>query len=102
MRTNPQPSPGQLSDETLIARVAKSDRTALQTLYDRHAPMVMGISLKIIGDRATAEEVLLETFWQVWQEAASYPGQSRSFTGWLYKLTRDLATDSYRWKLNNK
>jgi DNA-directed RNA polymerase specialized sigma24 family protein len=64
--------------------------------------MVMGISLKIIGDRAAAEEVLLETFWQVWQEAASYPGQGRSFTGWLYKLARDLAADISRRKLNIK
>jgi len=64
--------------------------------------MVMGISLKIVGDPAAAEEVLQETFWQVWQGAASYPGQGRSFTGWLYRIARQVATDIYQLKLSNK
>ena len=95
-------SPGQFSDETLIARVARSDRDALETLYDRYAPMVMGISLKITGDRATAEEVLQETFWQVWQGAAAYEAQPGSFTSWLFRLARGLALDTYHWKLSRK
>lgn len=103
MRTNNQSSLGQLSDETLIARVARSDRTAFETLYDRYAPMVMGVSLKIIGDHAVAEEVLQETFWQVWQGAATYQLQGGSFASWLFRIARRLAIDSHRWrKLNNK
>jgi len=62
----------------------------------------MGISLRIIGDRAAAEEVLQETFWQVWQGAASYQVQGGSFTGWLFRLARRLATNSERRKLNMK
>jgi hypothetical protein len=50
--------PAQLSDEILAARVAQGDSTALEILYDRHAPTIQGISMKIIGDRAAAEEVL--------------------------------------------
>jgi RNA polymerase sigma-70 factor (ECF subfamily) len=92
----------QLSDEILIARVARSDRSALETLYDRYAPMVMGISIKITGDRAVAEEVLQETFWQVWQGASTYHVQGGSFTGWLFRIARRLATESYHWKLSKK
>jgi RNA polymerase sigma-70 factor (ECF subfamily) len=102
LRKSNQSSLGQLSDETLIARVARSDRNALETLYDRHAPMVMGISLKITSDRAASEEVLQETFWQVWQGAASYQGQGGSFTSWLFKIARTLAIDASQWKLNRK
>ena len=102
MHTNHQLSLGQLSDETLIARVARSDRNALQTLYDRYAPIVLGISLKITSDRVAAEEVLEETFWQVWQGAASYQVQGGTFTSWLFRIARKLATDTYHWKLNNK
>ena len=102
MRTQDRPFPGELSDETLIARVAQSDGNALEALYDRYAPMVMGISLKITSDPAAAEEVLKETFWQVWQGAAGFQLQSGSFTGWLFSIDRRLALDAHRWKLSRK
>ena len=102
MRKSNQSSPGQLSDETLIARVARSDGDALEALYDRYASTVMSISLKITSDRGAAEEVLQETFWQVWQGAASYHAQGGSFTSWLFKIARNLAIDACRWKLNRK
>ena len=88
---------GQLSDdEILIARVSQGDLTALETLYDRYAATVLGISLKIIGERATAEDVLQETFWRVWQSAVTYQSQRGSFTGWLFRIARNLAIDAYR------
>jgi RNA polymerase sigma-70 factor, ECF subfamily len=87
---------GQLNDEILAARVAQGDRNALETLYDHHAAAVLGISLKIIGDRAAAEDVLQETFWRVWQSAVTYQSQRGSFTSWLFRIARNLAIDAYR------
>jgi len=87
---------GQLNDEILIAQVAQGDRSALETLYDRHASMVLGISLKIVADRAAAEDVLQETFWHAWQSAATYQSQRGPFTSWLYRIARNLAIDAYR------
>jgi len=89
-------SAAQLSDEILVARVARGDRTALETLYDRHASIVLGIFLKITGDRAAAEEVLQDTFWRVWQSAASFQPRRGSFTGWLFRIARNLAIDACR------
>jgi RNA polymerase sigma-70 factor (ECF subfamily) len=86
----------QLSDEILIARVASGDRSALETLYDRHAARVLGISFKVIGERAAAEDVLQEAFWRVWQSAATYQSQRGTFTSWLFRIARNLAIDVYR------
>ena len=86
----------QLSDEVLAAQVARGESRALETLYDRYASIVLGISLKIVGDRAAAEDVLQETFWRVWRSAASYQAQRGSFTSWLYRIARNLAIDAYR------
>ena len=85
---------GQWSDEILAAQVAKGDVSALETLYDRHAALILGMTLKITGDRALAEEVLQETFWQVWQSASTYPSQGGSFTSWLFRIARDLALEA--------
>jgi RNA polymerase sigma-70 factor, ECF subfamily len=86
----------QLSDEVLAAQVARGESSALEALYDRYASTVLGISLKIMGDQAAAEDVLQETFWRVWRSAASYQSQRGSFTGWLFRIARNLAIDAYR------
>jgi RNA polymerase sigma-70 factor (ECF subfamily) len=83
-------------DETLIIQVARGNSTALEALYDRYASTVLGISLKVIGDQALAEDVLQETFWRVWQSAGTYQSQRGPFTGWLFRIARNLAIDTYR------
>jgi RNA polymerase sigma-70 factor, ECF subfamily len=87
---------GQLSDEVLAARVAQGDRKAFETLYDHHASMVLGMALRITGDRIAAEDILQETFWQIWQSANTYQPQRGSFTTWLFRIARSLAIDAYR------
>lgn len=83
-------------DEVLAAQVARGDGTALETLYDRYAPIVLGLSLKIVGDRPAAEDILQETFWRVWRSAASYRAERGSFQSWLFRIARNLAIDVYR------
>ena len=85
-----------LSDEVLAAQVARGESQALEVLYDRYAATVLGISLKILGDRAAAEDMLQETFWRVWRSAASYQSQRGTFAGWLFRIARNLAIDAYR------
>jgi RNA polymerase sigma-70 factor, ECF subfamily len=86
----------ELSDELLAAQVAQGDAGALETLYDRYAPVVLGMVLKVNSDRATAEDVLQETFWRVWRRAGTYHPQLGSFTAWLFKITRNLVIDLHR------
>src|SRR5512132_1851522 len=83
-------------DETLVIQVARGNSAALEVLYERYASTVLGISIKVIGDQALAEDVLQETFWRVWQSAATYQSQRGSFTGWLFRIARNLAIDAFR------
>jgi RNA polymerase sigma-70 factor, ECF subfamily len=83
-------------DETLVTHVARGNSAALEVLYDRYAPTVLGISLKVIGDQALAEDILQETFWRVWQSAGTYQSQRGPFTGWLFRIARNLSIDAYR------
>lgn len=96
LHSDDQMAPEQLSDKALVAQVAQGSSAALEALYDRYAPTVLGISLKVIGDQSAAEDVLQETFWRVWRSAATYQSQRGPFTGWLFRIARNLAIDAYR------
>jgi len=89
-------SPGQVSDEVLAAQIARGSAAALEQLYDRYAATVLAVSLKVTGDRTVAEDVLQETFWRVWRSAATFQPQRGSFTGWLFRIARNLAIDAFR------
>lgn len=96
LRAHDESSLERLSDEILATRVARGNSVALETLYDRYASTVLGFALKVIGDQALAEDVLQETFWRVWQSAATYQPQRGSFAGWMFRIARNLAIDAYR------
>ena len=96
VRINSEKPPSDTPDEALAARVARGDGAALEALYDRYASRVLGISMKIIGDQALAEDILQETFWRVWQSAGTYQSQLGAFTGWLFRIARNLSIDAYR------
>ena len=89
-------SADEVTDEQLVARTVRGDATAFEVLYDRYAPTVMGLALRIVGDRALAEEVVQETFWRMWQNAVSFQVQRGAFAGWLLGITRNLAIDLCR------
>jgi RNA polymerase sigma-70 factor (ECF subfamily) len=96
LRAHDATLPERLSDEILATQVARGNGAALETLYDRYASTVLGLALKVIGDQALAEDVLQETFWRVWQSAATYQPQRGSFAGWMFRIARNLAIDAYR------
>jgi RNA polymerase sigma-70 factor (ECF subfamily) len=96
LRTNDELTSARLSDEALAAQVARGNSAALEALYERHSSTVLGLTLKIIGDRAAAEDILQETFWRVWKSAATFQSDRGSFISWLFRIARNLAIDTYR------
>lgn len=83
-------------DVLLLGRVQGGDREAFAALFDRHAPVVLGLLVRILGSRPEAEEVLQEVFLQAWRQAARYdPGRSTP-RGWLLVLARSRALDVVR------
>ncbi|PWG74384.1 hypothetical protein DF186_18190, partial [Enterococcus hirae] len=60
------------TDEDLLVRSASGDRIAFAELYDRVSPQVIGVALRVLRDRALAEEVAQEVLTEVWQKAGSF------------------------------
>lgn len=96
LRSRDEPTSSELSDEVLASQVAGGSGAALEALYDRYGSTVLGLSLKILGERAAAEDVLQETFWRVWRSANTFQPQRGSFSSWLFRIARNLAIDVYR------
>ena len=80
----------------LIRRAAAGDQSALTALYDGTNRLVFGLVLRILGDHATAEEVLLDVYTQVWRQAASYDGARGTPATWLFTIARTRAIDRLR------
>jgi RNA polymerase sigma-70 factor (ECF subfamily) len=83
-------------DEELMARVAAGDSAAFERLYDRYAPVVLGIAVRIVQDQAEGEEVLQETFWKVWTQGGTFDPNKGQFKGWLFSIARRQALDLLR------
>lgn len=83
-------------DLTLIARIADGDAAALSALYDRHAPVVFGLAQRIARNPVAAEEVVMETFLQVWQQAAHFDQTRPTVVGWVVMIARGRALDRAR------
>ncbi|WP_447976978.1 sigma-70 family RNA polymerase sigma factor [Candidatus Nitrospira bockiana] len=80
----------------LLAAVAKGDRRAFGQLYDRSAPVLFALCLRMLGDRQDAEDLLQEVYAEVWRKSVRYDERRGSPLAWLVTLTRSRAIDRLR------
>jgi len=80
----------------LIKLVADGDQSALATLYDSTSRLVFGLILRVVTDRSTAEEVLLDVYTQVWRQAATYDSKRGAPLAWLMTIARTRGIDRLR------
>jgi RNA polymerase sigma-70 factor, ECF subfamily len=60
------------TSEELLVAVAGGDRRAFELLFDRVSPQVLGVALRVLRDRALAEEVSQEVMVEVWRKAQRF------------------------------
>jgi RNA polymerase sigma-70 factor (ECF subfamily) len=82
--------------------MAAGDEAALGALYDRWHALVHSVALHVTADRGDAEEVVEETFWQAWRQAARYEQQRGSISTWLTMMARSRALDLARSRRRNR
>jgi len=80
-----------LSDAALMKRVRNRDVDAFQVLYSRYESRIFNFLLRYVENRPLAEDMLQETFWRVWQAAASFQAERGEFRSWLYRVALNVA-----------
>jgi RNA polymerase sigma-70 factor (ECF subfamily) len=85
----------EISDEVLMVRFQRGDRTAFTALVRRHQSPLYNFAYRQMGVQAVAEDVVQDAFVRVVQNAAEFKHEAR-FTTWLYTITRNLCIDQMR------
>lgn len=82
-------------DDALVGRSRGGDADALTELYRRHAPALLRYVERLTGDRASAEDILQESFVRIFEQRGRYTGRGR-FRSWLFTVATRLARDRAR------
>jgi RNA polymerase sigma factor (sigma-70 family) len=80
----------------LIARIGGRDDRALALLYDATASRVFGLVSRMVHDAGTAEEVVEDTYWQVWRQSERFDAARGRPLTWLLAMARSRAIDAMR------
>ena len=83
-------------DMALLERIVARDACSVAVLYDRHSRLLFNLILRILRDRADAEDVLQEVFVAVWTRAESYNPTLGPPAAWLVRIARNRAIDRFR------
>jgi RNA polymerase sigma-70 factor, ECF subfamily len=80
----------------LAARIAAGDEGALRSAYDQYAGRALALALRIVRSRAEAEDVVQDTFLEVWRRASEYDGSRGELSAWIMSMARSRSIDRVR------
>lgn len=82
--------------EALLLCAAAGDPGCFEGVYDAVAPLVLGLVLRIVRDRAQAEEVVQDVFLEIWQKAPSFRPDRGGARSWITVIAHRRAVDRVR------
>ena len=98
MNNDAKPAEPQRDDASLLMQLQAGERRAMGALYDRYCHLVYAVSLRVLREPATAEDVLQEVFMQLWRNPDSFTAAKESLGGWLAVVARNRSIDILRRK----
>jgi RNA polymerase sigma-70 factor (ECF subfamily) len=76
--------------------VARGDVGALRALYDDYAGRAMAIAMRVLRDQSAAEDVVQETFLEIWRRANEFDIGRGDIAAWIVTIARSRAIDRLR------
>lgn len=83
------------ADAELMRRVAGGESAACRHLVAQHAPRLLGLAHRMLGDMALCEDVVQEAFLRLWRQSRRWRPEARVAT-WLYRVVHNLCIDELR------
>ena len=84
------------TDNDLITRLSNGDKQALYAIYDRYAPALHGVILRMCRNQVLAEDLLQESFVKIWQNADRYDEKKGRFYTWAYRIAKNTTLNTLR------
>lgn len=81
---------------TLVGAMAKGDQGSFRQFYDLTSGLVNALALRILGNAADAEEIVVDVYCKAWRTAGSFNECRGTPLAWLLMMTRSLAIDRFR------
>jgi RNA polymerase sigma-70 factor, ECF subfamily len=85
-----------VSDEDLISRILSGDELALGAAYDRYGRLLHSVARHILQDSGAVDEVVQDTFYQLWRVAGSFDSARGTLGCWLLVIARNRSIDRLR------
>ncbi len=86
----------ELDDQILLDRIVRGDERALAELYERFSPRAFGVARRVLRNDAEAEELVQDTFVEVWRSATRYDPRRAAPERWILTMVRTRAIDRLR------
>ena len=101
MQAAEQPDPAHTGlppggDDALLDRIATDDEAAFRMLVERHIDRAYALALRILHNRADAEDVVQDTFLKVWTHRSRWESGRAKFSTWLYRVVTNRCIDLRR------
>lgn len=90
------PSPAQISDDMLVARMKADDTEAYRLLVERHIDRAYGLAFRILRNQADAEDVAQEALVKAWTHRHGWEEGRARFGTWLYRVVVNRCIDLKR------
>jgi len=84
-----------------MARIAQVDGNACRLLVQRHLNPLVGLAMRMTGNKSEAEDIAQEAFVRLWKQSHDWQAKAKIST-WLYRVVHNLAIDSIRRKERQK
>jgi RNA polymerase sigma factor (sigma-70 family) len=87
---------GEFDYEAALVACASGDRQRFRALYEREAPKMLGVAMRLLKRQSLAEDAVQDAFVNIWNKAASFDPAAGSARGWMYTILRNRALNMLR------
>ena len=85
-----------INEQEIVKMLHQNDRKVISIIYDKYAPALYGVVLRIVRSEEIAEDVMQDSFLKIWKNGQQYNSSKGTLFTWLLNIARNTAIDKTR------